>query len=459
MNQAEFEKNEVVAVEQRLMKLSPMRILLGGYCLIIMMGTLLLLLPVSARDGAVTSLSDAFFTATSAACVTGLIRFDTFTHWSLFGQLVILVLIQIGGMGFVTITIFMTCFTGKKIGLSSRFLMQEAVSAPQVGGIVRMTRFILIGTVALEAAGAILLAFYFCPRLGVIKGIYYSIFHSISAFCNAGFDLMGYQGEYSSLTSVHANWYVNIVIMLLIIIGGLGFFVWHDLIQTKARFSRMRLHSRLVVSVTAILIVTGAVALFLLEIPGGYEGMNFGEKALASLFQSVTTRTAGFNTVDLAKLSESSVFVMICLMLIGGSTGSTAGGIKTTTFAVLILSVFTTFHRKRNVEIFGRRLEDNITRTASCVFMMYLLLLIVSTLIISAVEGLPILTVMFETSSAIATVGLTLGITPELGVLSKIILAFLMIFGRAGSLTMLLAFSSDHGPIASKKPLEKIQLG
>lgn len=447
-------------MEQRLMKFSPMRILLGGYCMIILIGTFLLCLPMATRAGAVTSLSDAFFTATSATCVTGLVRFDTFSHWTLFGQIVILILIQIGGMGFVTITILLAFLTKRKIGLSSRFLMQEAVSAPQVGGIVRMTRFILIGTVVLEAAGAVLLAVYFCPVLGPVKGIYYAVFHSISAFCNAGFDLMGYQEPFSSLTSLHSNWYVNGIIMLLIVIGGLGFFVWHDILASKGRFKKLRLHSKLVVSMTALLVVGGAAALYILELPGGgLDGMGTGDKILASLFQSVTVRTAGFNTVDLTKLSECSIFVMICLMLVGGSTGSTAGGMKTTTLAVLILSIFTTFHRKKNVEILGRRLEDNISRVASCIFMMYLLLVIVSTLIISAIEGLPVLTVMFETASAIATVGLTLGITTEVGMVSKLILAFLMIFGRAGSLTMLLAFSSEHGPIASKKPLEKIQLG
>lgn len=447
-------------MDQRLMKLSPMRVLLGGYCMIILIGTLLLCLPMATRDGGVTSFTDAFFTATSATCVTGLVRFDTFTHWTLFGQIVILLLIQIGGMGFVTITIFMACFTKKKIGLSSRFLMQEAVSAPQVGGIVRMTRFILVGTLVLEVSGAVLLALYFCPRLGTGRGIYYSVFHSISAFCNAGFDLMGYQEQFSSLTSARGSWYVNSIIMLLIVIGGLGFFVWQDLIDSKGRFKKLRLHSKLVVIMTVLLIGAGAVMLFILEIPGnGLDGMSLGDKILASLFQSVTVRTAGFNTVDLTKLSESSIFVMICLMMVGGSTGSTAGGIKTTTMAVLILSIFTTFRRKKNVEILGRRLEDGVSRVASCIFMMYLFLVIISTLAISALEGLPILTVMFETVSAIATVGLTLGITPDVGMTSELILAFLMIFGRAGSLTMLLAFSSDHGPIASKKPLEKIQMG
>lgn len=447
-------------MELRLMKWSPTRILVVGYCTIIFIGTVLLALPLSARNGSMTSVSDAFFTATSAACVTGLVRFDTFTHWSLFGQIVILLLIQVGGMGFVTIALFTHILSRQKIGLSSRVLMREAVSAPQVGGIVRMTRFILKGTFLIEGMGAIFLAVYFCPRMGALKGIYYAVFHSVSAFCNAGFDLMGEKEAFSSLTSMASNWYVNLVIMLLIVVGGLGFFVWQDLLAEKFHFSRLRLQSKLVVSATVILVFGGALNLFCLEYAGNaYEGMRMGDKILASLFQSVTVRTAGFNTVDLAALSEGSIFFMICLMLVGGSTGSTAGGIKTTTAAVLLLSIFTTFKRKKNVECFGRRLEDDITRTASCIFSMYLGLLIVSTLIISAVERLPVLTVLFETASAVATVGLTLGVTPALSMVSKMILAFLMIFGRAGSLTMLLAFSSDRMPVASKKPLEKIQLG
>lgn len=442
------------------MKFSPMRVLLAGYCIIILIGTILLCLPASAGDGTMTAVSDAFFTAASATCVTGLVRFDTYTHWSLFGQIVILLLIQVGGMGFVTIAIFMHILSKQKIGLSSRVLMREAISAPQVGGIVWMTRFILRGTLLLEALGAAALAFYFCPKLGFLKGVYYSIFHSISAFCNAGFDLMGKDEAYSSLTSVAGNWYVNLIIMFLITVGGLGFFVWQDLLTERFRFSRLRLQSKLVLLVSGILTFGGAAGLLIMEFSGSaYGGMHVGDKLLASLFQSVTVRTAGFNTVNLAALSEGSIFLMICLMIVGGSTGSTAGGIKTTTAAVLVLSIFTTFKRKKNVECFGRRLEDDITRTASCIFMMYLGLIICSTLVISAVERLPVLTVMFETASAVATVGLTLGITPGLSMVSKLILAFLMIFGRAGSLTMLLAFSSDRMPIASKKPLEKIQLG
>lgn len=455
-----MEEEEGNSLNGSIMKLSPMRILLGGYCTIVLIGTLLLCLPISARDGMVTPVSDALFTATSAACVTGLVRFDTFTHWSLFGQLVILLLIQVGGMGFVTIILFMNMLSKQRIGLHSRILMRDAISAPNVGGIVRMTRFILTGTFLIELCGALALAFYFCPRLGLIKGLYYSVFHSISAFCNAGFDLMGFGGKFSSLTSMADNWYVNLVFITLITVSGLGFFVWQDILQCRGKFSKMTVQSRLVLVVSAVLTFGGAAALFLMEYSGtAFAGMSVGDKALASLFQSVTMRTAGFNTINLADFKECSLLLMIILMLVGGSTGSTAGGMKTTTFAVLILGISTTFRRRKNVECFGRRLEDGIARTASCIFMMYLFLMLGSAMVISCIENLPILTVLFETASAVATVGVTLGITSELSMISKLILVFLMLFGRAGSMTMLLAFSAERGPIPSKKPLEKIQIG
>lgn len=328
-------------LDLRSIRRSPTRMLLAGYLTMILIGTVLLMLPVSSREGIVTPVTDSFFTAVSAACVTGLVRFDTYTHWSLFGQIVLLLLIQVGGLGFVTILLSAHTFSGQKIGLSSRILMQEAVAAPQVGGIVRMTRFILKGTVLIEGLGAAALAFYFCPRLGLLKGLYYSVFHSISAFCNAGFDLMGAETPFSSLTSEAGNWYLNLVIMVLIVVGGLGFFVWLDLLDSRFRFKNMKLHSKLVVFMTALLLVGGAAGLFLLELSGeAYEGMSLGDRILASLFQSVTARTAGFNTVDLAALREGSIFLMICLMVVGGSTGSTAGGMKTTTAAVLVLSFF-----------------------------------------------------------------------------------------------------------------------
>lgn len=440
---------------------SPMKLILGGYCMIILIGTLLLALPAATRGPGGTPITDCFFTATSATCVTGLVRYDTFTHWTLFGQLVILGLIQIGGVGFMTIAILVMVLARKKITISQRSIMQNSISAPQIGGIVRMTKFIALGTLAFEAVGAVLLGISFIPKLGWEKGSYYAVFHSISAFCNAGFDLMGgVTGEYTSLMGMADNWYVNGIIMLLIFIGGLGFFVWHDVGTKRFRFRSYNLQSKMVLSISVGLVFLGTVIIFLLECRGDMlKGMNLGEKTLASLFQSVSARTAGFNTADLSVMTEAGILVMICLMFIGGSTGSTAGGIKTTTFWVLCVSIFTTFRRKKNVEAFGRRMEEQITRTASCVFMTYLLLTLSVAIIISAIEGLPVLTCLFESVSAMATVGLTLGVTPGLGMVSKLLLAMLMLCGRVGSITMLLAFSSEKRVTTSRLPLEKVQVG
>lgn len=438
-----------------------MRLILGGYCMVILIGTILLSLPVATRGQGGTPVTDSFFTATSATCVTGLVRYDTFSHWTLFGQLVILTLIQIGGVGFMTIAILVMVLAKRRIGLSQRSIMQNSISAPQIGGIVRMTKFIAMWTVVLEAAGALLLSFDFVPRFGWKKGIYFAVFHAVSAFCNAGFDLMGgTTGHFSSMTGFADNWYVNLVLMLMIFVGGLGFFVWHDIGSKRFCFRKLKLQSKMVLSISVSLVVLGTAVFLVLE--NGHEmfaGMGAGDRLLASLFHSVSARTAGFNTTDLSVMTEPGILVMICLMFIGGSTGSTAGGIKTTTFWVLCVSVFTTFKRKKNVEAFGRRMEESITRTASCVFMTYLVLTVTAAVAISAVEGLPVLTALFETVSAMATVGLTLGVTPGVGMFSKLLLAFLMLCGRVGSVTMLLAFSSEKRVINSRLPLERVQVG
>ncbi len=440
---------------------SPMKLILGGYCLIILVGTLLLALPISTRMPGGTPIIDCFFTATSSTCVTGLIQYDTFTHWTIFGQIVMLCLVQVGGVGFMTIAIMIMIVTGRKISLSQRSLMQNSIAAPQLGGIVRMTKFVTLGTLTIESIGAILLSISFIPKFGVAKGIYFSIFHSVSAFCNAGFDLMGdTTGKCSSLTGLVGDWYVNIIIMSLIVIGGLGFFVWHDIGNKKIRLNKLNLQSKIVLSVTTFLIFFGALLIFIFERGSqAFEGLTMGEQVLASLFQSVTSRTAGFNTVDLGSMSESSKFIMICLMFIGGSPGSTAGGIKTTTFLVLCISVFATFKRKKNIEVFGRRMEENITRLASCVFMIYLFLATSVAVIISFIEKLPFLSTLFEASSAMATVGSSFGVTSTLGSVSKLLLIFLMICGRVGSVTMLLAFSSEKRVTSSSYPLEIVQVG
>jgi trk system potassium uptake protein TrkH len=447
-------------IKTRLRKISSLKIILFGFALIILVGTILLMLPISAKDGSATGFTDALFTATSATCVTGLIRFDTFTYWTTFGQIVIISMIQVGGIGFMTVAIMLMMVTGHKIGLNSRFTMQNSISAPQVGGMVKIARFILVGTFSIEIVGAVLLSRIFIPRYGVGKGIYYSIFHSISAFCNAGFDLMGGEEKFSSLTGMGSNWYLNIVIMLLIIVGGLGFFVWKDVLDTRFRFKKMRLHTKIVIVTTTVLIVLGTVVIFWLEWgEKGTTGKTISDQVLGALFQSVTTRTAGFNTIDLTKMTDGSIFFMVGLMLIGGSPGSTAGGMKTTTFAALSISIVSIFRRKKSEEAFGRRMEEDILRSAACVFMIYLFLTSASAMLISKIEGVSLLTALFESASALGTVGLTLGITPEVGIVSKLLLAALMFIGRVGSITILMAFSSERKMVASKLPLEKVQIG
>lgn len=440
--------------------ISPTKILLAGYCFIILLGTLLLSLPISVQEGEEISLFTSFFTSTSATCVTGLVLTDTYAHWSTFGQGVILSLIQIGGLGFMTLCITAVSVTKRKIGMSSRIVMQNSIAAPQMGGIVRMTRFVFFGSLVIEAVGAFLLSLYFIPRLGLGNGIWYGIFHSVSAFCNAGFDIMGYEGPFSSLTTAYNSILVNIVIMLLIILGGLGFFVWGDMLHTKMCWNKLKFHSKVVLSVTSFLIVFGTVVIFCMEYDcPAFQNMTLGQQLMASLFQSVSSRTAGFNTIDLAAMTQSGLFMMIFLMLIGGSPGSTAGGIKTTTFAVLALSIITTMKRRKTTEAFGRRMEEGITRASACVLMSYLFLCCGAAMIITKIEGLEFLYVLFECVSAIATVGLTTGITPDLSNVSLTILALLMIFGRAGSITILRAFSSDRSYVGSELPREKIQIG
>ena len=435
--------------------MSSFQIILLSFFVLIMLGTFLLMLPISSGGHGFTPFADALFTATSATCVTGLIVKDTATYWSFFGQAVIITLIQIGGMGVITIGMTVMRASGMKIGLWHRSTMQESVSAPTVGGMVRYSGFIIKTTVLIELIGAALLFPVFCKDFGVLKGLWYSFFHSISAFCNAGFDLMGVREPFSSLTSYGSNIYVNCIIMLLIIAGGIGFLVWGDLKTHKFRFKRYTLQTKIVLITSLLLIVLPAVYFFLHE----YQDMNLSDRIISSFFQSVTTRTAGFNSQDLTKMSESGIAVMVILMMIGGSPGSTAGGMKTVTFAVLFLSAIAVFSRKRDVQSFKRRIADDTVRNAGVILFMYLALTFISGVIISRTENLPLLTCLFETGSGIGTVGLTLGITTKLKLLSKIILMVLMFFGRVGGLTMIYAALPSSGNKNSRLPLEKISIG
>lgn len=431
-----------------------------GFLLVIFVGSILLMLPISSKSGEVTPFLNALFTATSATCVTGLVVYDTATHWSIFGQIVILLLIQIGGIGVVTIAVSAATLSGRKIGLLQRSTMQEAIAAPNLSGIVRLTSFILKLTFFIELIGAVLLLPVFIKDFGVGKGIWYSLFHSISAFCNAGFDLMGVKGPFSSLTGYSPNVLLNIVVMGLIIVGGIGFLTWDDIKSNGIHFRKYRMQSKVILIVSAILILLPFLFFFFLEFTQEtWKDMSFGEKFISALFQAVTLRTAGFNTVDLDLFSEGGKMIMILLMLVGGSPGSTAGGMKTTTLAVLFLTLFSVFRRKEDTECFGRRIEEETVKYAAAILMMYLTLFITGGIIISCLEGIPILTCLFETASAIGTVGLTLGITSQLGSISKIILIILMFLGRVGCLTLVFAaFSGNKGKV-SKLPKEKITVG
>ncbi len=430
------------------------QIIIFGFAGAIILGTILLMLPISSSSGNMTAFLDALFTSTSAVCVTGLVVHDTATHWSMFGKLIILLLIQVGGLGIVTLSVSMAMLAGKKIGLMQRSTMQDAISAPKVGGIVQLTGFILKTTFLIEVIGAILLSTVFCKEFG-LKGIWLGIFHSVSAFCNAGFDLMGTKAPFSSLTSYSAQPLINAVIMLLIIVGGIGFLVWEDIKTNKHHIKKYCMQTKVVLSSTLFLIIAPAIYFYFAE----FNNLPLSERILNSLFQSVTPRTAGFNTADLTQLSGNGQMITIVLMLIGGSPGSTAGGMKTTTAAVLIFSAISVFRKKDDVECFGRRIADATLKNAAAILLMYLVLFLTGGFIISGIEKIPLMECLFEASSAIGTVGLTLGITPALGTVSRIILIGLMFFGRVGGLTLIFAALSNKQHNISKKPQERITVG
>lgn len=438
--------------------LSAVQIITLSFAAVTLFGALLLSLPISSRSGEV-SFVDALFTATSASCVTGLTVGDTYTLWSPFGQAVIIGLIQVGGIGIITLVMYFLSMLGAKIGAKSMFMLQETMGADSLGGLVKMTRFIAAGVLFVELVGALLLMPVFIPDFGVVRGVLYSFFHSVSAFCNAGFDLMGYVGD-SSLTAYSQDVYFNVVICALIIFSGLGFFVWLDLLKHKFRFCRLSLHSKIVLVTSTWLVLLGSVFFFILfNDSEAALGMSTLEKAVASFFQSVSARTAGFYTVDLSKIGGAAQMLMIALMLIGGSPASTAGGIKTTTFAVLILLVRSIFRGRDDVEAFGRRIEKGVQRTAIAIFVLYLGIALCAAVAISAIEGADIVACLFETFSAIATVGLSLSLTPTLCAASKIIIIILMFLGRVGGITVLLSLAGKKNESAYRYVAENITVG
>ncbi len=440
---------------RRRKKMSSFQIIIAGFIAVIMIGTLLLLLPVSSKAGLWTPFMDALFTSASAVCVTGLVVVDTAVYWSAFGQAVILVLIQIGGLGIVSVAAFLATLSGRKISLLQRSILQECIAAHHVGGIVKMTSFIIKVAFITELLFALLMLPSFCRHYGP-SGIWPAIFHSVSAFCNAGFDIMGDKtGTYSSLTFFSGDPGVVIPVCLLIIIGGIGFLTWDDIAVHRHHFREYRMQSKVILAFTLLLILIPAVVFFF----GDFSGYGMKERICLSVLQAVTPRTAGFNTADLASMSGSSHALMMVLMLTGGSPGSTAGGMKTTTIAVLFANAVAVIRRKKSPQLFGRRIEEQTIKSAVTLLLMYLFFALSGAFVICASDKLPFSLCLFETFSAIGTVGLSLGITTALCTVSRFVLIVLMFLGRAGGLTIMFAAINSSGTEVSQRPTEKINVG
>ena len=435
---------------------SDFQIIILAFACVILLGGILLMLPVSSAAGLWTPFSEALFTSTSAVCVTGLVVHDTMTYWSIFGKTVILLLIQTGGMGVVTLSAMVLSVTGHKLGLVQRTLIQDSIGSEHMGGLVRMVRFIVKVMLTVEGIGACFLATVFIPLYGPLKGAAFSVFHSVSAFCNAGFDLMGEQGEYSSLTGFAANPVVTLTISLLIILGGIGFFTWKDFIDHGLKFRRYRMQTKAILVMTAALLLLPAIYLFMAE----YGNLPLGERLLAAIFQAVTPRTAGFNTTDLTQMSGTGQAVTVILMLIGGAPGSTAGGMKVTTIFVILATCASVFGGEEECSGFGRSIDNKVISQAMALMTIYMTLFLVSGAVICSLEQQPLHICLFESASAIGTVGLTLGITPTLGLISKIILIALMFLGRTGGLTIAWALFKIQGPSVNRKyPKGNIAVG
>ncbi len=442
--------------------MNPTRIVAFGFVAIIFMGAILLTLPISSRAGEFTNFLDCLFTATSATCVTGLITVDTWTHWNLFGQIILIVLIQLGGLGFMTIITLGSFLLHRRIGLSERLIMVSTFNLNDMDGVVRVVRHALYGTFLIEGAGAILLSLRFIPEFGLLKGIWKSIFHSISAFCNAGFDVLGGKyGPYTGMAAYDHDPLILITIMALIVIGGLGFFVWEDMLRAR-RWSKLSLYSKMVLLITAFLVVGGAAFFFFMEYgnPGTLGGMSMGDKVLNSFFQSVTLRTAGFASVNQGNLRDSSLVMGCILMLIGGSSGSTAGGMKTVTVGVLLLGLRAGMKGREEVTFRGRTISYRRVLNAMTLALMLVVLFLFGSMVISVVEGVPYLSAAFETASALGTVGVTTGITPGLSAVSKIMLICFMYVGRIGVFSFSIALlTRGRHPAKIKYPNLDIMIG
>lgn len=420
--------------------MNPPRVLALGFGGLILLGAFLLNLPIASQDGQSIGFINSFFTAASSVCVTGLVVVNTAYHWTLFGQIVIITLIQMGGLGFMTLATIVALVMGKKISLKERLVIKEQLNQETMSGLVRLTKYVILATFIIEGLGALLLATRFIPEYGIKTGIWYSVFHAISAFCNAGFDILG-----DSIAPYVGDAVINLTICGLIILGGLGFTVYIDIFRNKI-FRRFHLHTKLVLLITAFLLIGGAVIFYLLEMnnPETLANLSFSERVLASFFQSTVPRTAGFYSVNMGSLYDTSVFLLIILMFIGGSPGSTAGGIKTTTFGALVLTTMSVIRGDKDVVVFKKRLSYDVINKAIAIIMVELLIVIGVSFILTITESAGFLDLLFETTSAIATVGLTTGITPDLSDFGKVLLSVTMYVGRVGPLTMAFAFSRKH---------------
>ena len=449
----EFKKKKITA------RKSTTRLIASGFALIILTGALLLTLPIANRSGH-GNLLNSLFTATSATCVTGLIVADTYQNWTIFGQLVILCMIQVGGLGFMTFGAYISVLLKKRIGLQEREQLQESVNTLEIAGVVRLVKKIVQGALCVEGLGAVLLAFRFVPRFGVARGIYFSVFHAVSAFCNGGFDLMGVNEAYSSLVAFEGDIVVNLVVVTLILVGGIGFIVWDDVMRNKWHFRKYLLHSKIVITTTLILTAAGTILFLITENNAAFAGMSPLEKFLGALFSSVTPRTAGFNSVDTAALSNSGKIITMVMMFIGGSPGSTAGGVKTTSMVVLLFYAVAMVLGREDINLFGRRLTDEVVKKANAVVIINATLTIMATVTIMTLQ--PLLNfedVLFEVLSAIGTAGMTVGITRELNIISRVIIIVLMYCGRLGSLSFALVFAQKKISASVRQPQEKIIVG
>ena len=437
-------------------KLKGVQILALGFLVAIFIGAIILSLPISSKSGEATNFVDAIFTSTSAVCVTGLITLNTSAHWSTFGQIVIMTLIEIGGLGFMSFAVLISLILGKKITLRERLVMQEAMNTYSIQGLVRMVKYILIFTFSVQFFGALLLSTQFVPEYGIGRGIFYSVFHSISAFCNAGFDLFG-----TSLINYYDNSVVILVISALIIIGGLGFAVLLEIYEFKG-IKKLSIHSKLVIITTVILVFGGTILMLLFEFnnPESIGNMNIKDKLLNSFFASVSPRTAGFNSVPTEGMTLAGKFLTIVLMFIGGSPGSTAGGLKTVTFGLLVLTVISVIKGREDTEVFGRRFTKELVYKAFTLLFIGVSLVIITTMILSYTEvGASFIDLLYEATSGFGTVGLTLGLTPSLSPIGKILMILMMYFGRVGPLTVVLSLTRKRKKSGYKYPEGKILIG